>query len=231
MRRILLVPESLAGALPAALRDRPSFDLRMVPGARDVLEATARWSPELVIIGPELGEEEALALVRQLRADRRLADLRILLVSDAVPRGPVGAVIHAEVDAHVIGPSAAELLRSIGVLLDVGSQRPPRLAAEVLARVRASDSADPAADAEPIMANLIGLGETSCRLECEQPLAVGALVVVELALPGGEPLVSHALVLTADELQLHYGCELLDVDGEARARIRMLMGRRPAGSS
>lgn len=231
MRRILVIPESFSGALPQAMRERPSFEIRVVSRAADVIALTARWLPELVIIGPELGDDEALRLARQLRADRRLGELRVLLVSDAVPRGPAGPVIHAEVDAHVVGPTATELMRTIGTLLDVATPRPPRLTQEVLARVSPPLGADPAADPEAMMAHVIGLTETTCYLECEQSLAIGAVVRVEMALPGGDPLVSQAIVLAADELQLRYACELLDIDPDRRARIRLFLAQAGAGGA
>jgi hypothetical protein len=227
MRRILVVPDSFAGALQA-LRERPSFEVRVVARAADVIGLTARWPPELLIIGPEVGDDEALRLVRQLRADRRIGELRILLVSDAVPRGPAGPVVHAEVDAHVVGPTPAELLRTIGTLLDVATPRPPRLAHEVLARVSPPLGADPAADPDPMMAHVIGLTETTCYLECEQSLSLGAVVKIEMALPGGDPLISQGIVLAADDLQLRYACELLDIDADRRARIRMFLAQ-PGG--
>jgi hypothetical protein len=40
MRRILVVPESLAGALPLALRERPSFEIRVAAEPGDVLGIT-----------------------------------------------------------------------------------------------------------------------------------------------------------------------------------------------
>jgi DNA-binding response OmpR family regulator len=228
MRRILVVPDSFASALQA-LRDRPSFEVRVVAQAGDVIGLTARWPPELLIIGPELGDDDALRLARQLRNDRRLSELRILLVSDAVPRGPAGPVIHAEVDAHVVGPTSAELLRTIGTLLDVATPRPPRLAHEILARVSPPLGADPAADPDAMMAHVIGLSETTCYLECEQSLNIGAIVKIEMALPGGDPVISQAIVLAADELQLRYACELLDIDPDRRARIRMFLSQPGVG--
>jgi hypothetical protein len=156
--------------------------------------------------------------------------VRILLISDAVPRGPAGAVVHAEVDAHIVGPSVAELLRAIGTLLDIASPRPPRLRADVLARVSQAASIDPAVDDETMMANLVGLTETTCHLECELPLRLGTVIRMELALPGGDPLITQGIVLAADELQLRYVCELLDVDADKRARIRMFLVAPSAGA-
>jgi len=222
MRRILLVPESLAAILPAALRDRPGVAIRTA-SADETLAVTASWPPQLVIIGPDLGDDAALALARALRADRRLADLRILLVSDDVPHGPAGPVVHAQIDAHVVTPSSADLVRAVGVLLDVSSRRLPRLVAEVLARVTPDHADDPAADPEPMLANVMALGETSCLIETAEPLSIGSTLHIELALPGGEPLRLHAMVVAVDELQLHHTCELLDDDPDVRARIRLFL--------
>lgn len=228
MRRILLVPESVAGILPAALRDRQGVAIRTAQ-PEEVVSLTASWPPQLVIMGPELGDEVASRLARALRADRRLSALRILLVSEGVPRGPAGPVVHADVDAHVVGPSPAELVRAVGVLLDISTRRLPRLAAEILARVTPERADDPAADPEPMLANVIALGETSCQLEAADPLPIGATIHIEMALPGGDPLRLHALVLSADELQLHHTCELLDDDPDTRARIRLFLAHVGAG--
>ncbi len=78
-------------------------------------------------------------------------------------------------------------------------------------------------DPEPMLANVIALGETSCLIETAEPLSIGSTVHVELALPGGEPLRLHAIVLSADQLQLHHACELLDDDAEVRTRIRLFL--------
>jgi hypothetical protein len=78
------------------------------------------------------------------------------------------------------------------------------------------------------MAHVIGLTETTCYLECEQSLSLGAVVKIEMALPGGDPLISQGIVLAADDLQLRYACELLDIDADRRARIRMFLAQ-PGG--
>jgi len=222
MRRILIVPEALASVLPTALRDRPTFEVRTAEGPAQVMETTQRWPPELVIIGAELSEDEAVALARRLRADRRLAGVKVLLVSDAVPVGPAGPVVHAQVDAHVVGPRPADLLRAVGMLLDVSTHRTARLPAEVLTRVTVETSRP--GPEEPMLANLLGLTETSLQLECAAALATGVVVRVEMALPGGDPVELRAIVLSADELQLHYACEVIDSSAGARQRIRTFLG-------
>jgi CheY-like chemotaxis protein len=226
MRRILIVPDSLFDELSSSFLERRALSVRSAPSGRAALQLTAAWTPELIVFGSELPDVSAVDFCEQVRSDERLAAVKLLLVSSFLPGDEVSAeVLLARADAHLMQPvETSQLLHTIGVLLDVQQRRAPRLAQEVLAHVGVEARVEQ--PARTMLANVIGLSETGLELECADKLAAGDIVTVTFALPDTETRVlSRCMVLSTDELQLHYGCEFIDLDADDRAAIRDFVAR------
>lgn len=221
MRRILIVPDSLLEDLSTSFLDRRSLSVRGAATGRAALQLTAAWMPELIVFASELPDVSAADFCEQVRGDARLAGVKLLLVSSFLPGDEVSAeVLLARADAHLMEPvGTPELLHTIGVLLDVQQRRAPRLPEEVLAHVGIEARLE--LPARTMLANIIGMSETGLELECADKLAPGDVITVTFALPDTDVHVfSRLMVLSADALQLHYGCEFIDCDADDRAAIR-----------
>lgn len=224
MRRILVLPNALLDELAPALVPRPMFDVRSAETIDDTLAMTASWPPELVIFGDQLPDGTPAELCTRIRADRRLSSTRLLLVSSFLPGDDVAAgVLLAEVDAHLVQPVAeTPLLRTVGVLLDIQLRRVPPLPQELLARVDLDARHDRAR--RDMLANVLALSETGLTLECEERLKPGEVVRVTFTLTDtGTRVEVRCMVLNADALQLHYGCEFLDCSHEEKIAIRQYL--------
>lgn len=219
MRRILVLPPALLDEISASFMDRRSFKIRSAASADEALELALAWLPELIIFASEL-EQARGGFSRRVRRTLELCDTRLLMLSGSPIRVPTDELTRAEVDAHLIQPVEQHtLLNAVGALLDVEIRRAPRLGCELLARVQPIDQER--LRGEPMFANILGLSETGLQLECESPLRIGDVVVVQFVLPDRSLRVAlRCMVVRADELMLHYGCEFLDSTPVDRDAIR-----------
>lgn len=221
MRRILVLPPELLDELGPSFAERPSFEVRTVPTVAAALGMTAVWPPELIIFGDDLPDSDPRNLCDHVRADRRLAGVKLLLVSSFLPGDEVGSeILHARLDGHLVQPVGADkLIRTIGVLLDVQHNESARLPQELLARVDIPAHVN--VPGRAMLANVLGLCETGLSLECEDKLRTGEIITITFALPDtGTQIAARTMVLASDELQLHYRCEFLDCSPEEKIAIR-----------
>jgi DNA-binding response OmpR family regulator len=226
MRRILIVPHRLFESLSASFLDRRSLSVRSAGSAAEAIKLTAAWLPELIVFSSELPDVTSVDLCLRVRADQRLASVKLLLVSSFLPGDEVAAdVLLARADAHLMEPiGTTELLHTIGALLDVQQRRALRLPQEFLAHV----GIDARVERPPrsMLANIIGMSGTGLELECAEKLATGDLVTVTFALPDTDIQVStRCMVLSADALQLHYGCEFIECHPDDQRAIRDFVDR------
>lgn len=221
MRRILVVPEGLLGEL-APLESHPAFEVRTADGCESALAMTAEWPPHLIILDGA-ADRDRLALCQAVRADQRLADTRLLLISSFLPDDEVEpGVLLAKADAHLILPIDDDvLMRTVGMLVDVKPRQLAALKREILAHVRIEARVE--LPARSMLANVLALGENGLVLECEEALVAGDVVAVSFTLPGRGLMEVRCMVLTSDQLQLHYGCELIGCSPEARDVIEELV--------
>ena len=216
MRRILVVPHTLLSSVSASFLDRRSFKVRSVADANEALEVLAKWPPALILFSSNLEGVPAADFTRMVRADKR-SDTKLLMVSGEFSGQVPDEISEAEVDGHLIEPfNETDLLNAVGVALDVSARRAARLPCNLLARLSECGAA---ADVT-MMANILGLSETGMMLESEHRLAIGDLITVHFVVPDStRRVVAKCIVLTADELQLHYACEFLEVAAEALRAI------------
>jgi hypothetical protein len=95
-----------------------------------------------------------------------------------------------------------------------------RLDCNLLARIDLAS-----ADITGMLANVLGLSETGLLLECEQRLAVGDLIGVRFTVPDIGRVDARCIVVKVDEMVLHYGCQLVDLDDRSRSVIHELVCR------
>lgn len=221
MRRILVLPSALLSDVAPVLVQRAAFEVRAADSIAQVFDLAASWMPEVLIFGDELPDGSPAELCAAVRGDRRLEGMRLCLLSSFLPGDDMAAdVLLARVDAHLVLPVAEEpLLRTVGVLLDIKLRRPPTLPLELLARVDLEARID-TADRD-MLANVLGLCETGLTLECQDRLKPGEVIRVTFTLPDtGSRIDARCMVLNADAVRLHYGCEFLDCGAEAKIAIR-----------
>ncbi len=227
MRRLLVVPTALLDELEP-LRHHPTFEVRTAASATEALALTAEWPPQLIILDGAIDGGDPRSACAAVRADQRLTGTRLLLVSRFLPDDEVGpGVLLAGADAHLILPIDDDvLLRTVGMLVNVQPRQLAALDRELLARVRIEARVE--LPARSMLANVLAVGEAGLVLECEESLVAGDIVRVSLSLPGRGPLEVRCMVLTSDQLQLHYGCELIGCTPEAREMIEELVARENA---
>jgi CheY-like chemotaxis protein len=220
MRKILVVPHNLLSTLSASFLDRRSFKVRSVADACEALEVLAKWPPALILFSSEIEGLPAADFTRMIRADKR-ADIKLLMVSGEFSGQVPDSVAEADVDGHLVEPfNETDLLNAVGVALDVSARRAPRLSCNLLARL----SECGADSTVTMMANILGLSETGMMVESEHRLAIGELVTVHFVVPDSAArVVAKCIVLTADELQLHYACEFVELDAEARQAVAVFV--------
>ncbi len=219
MRRILVIPHHLLDSVSGSFLDRRSFKVRSVADVAEALETVAVWPPHLIVFSSAQDDVPAADFVRMVRGDDRMVETKLLMLSPEPVGVASSAISEAEVDGHLISPiTGADLLNTMGILLDVSSRRAPRLDCNLLARIDLAS-----ADIASMMANVLGLSETGLLLECEQRLAVGDLIGLQFTVPDIGRVDARCIVVKVDELMLHYGCELVDLDDRSRAVIRELV--------
>jgi CheY-like chemotaxis protein len=119
--RILIVDDDayVARAFEAMLRDlKPR--ITYAPTAADGLRAAVASSPHLALVDVGLPDGDGFALTRRLRAEPRLADLRIVIVT-GYELDPAEAQL-AGADATLAKPIRIEVLRGVIDRLVGGSQ-------------------------------------------------------------------------------------------------------------
>jgi DNA-binding NarL/FixJ family response regulator len=225
MRKILVLPHALLDELSASFLDRRSFKVRSAAGADEGIELAATWAPALIIYSADLELAPPEGFSHRLRRSPDFGATRLLLLSNREGCEAAELLAEADVDAHLLQPvEQTQLLNAVGALLDVEVRRSPRLRCELLAKVDVS--ASERRQTPPILANILGLSETGLLLECERQLRIGDVVVVQFVVPDRSLRVAlRSMVLRADELQLHYGCEFLDFAPLDRDAIRDYVSR------
>jgi len=221
MRRLLVVPPALLDEL-GPLHRHPPFEVRTADGPAQALAMTAEWPPHLIILASITGGDPR-SMCAAVRADQRLAGTRLLLISSFLPDDEVEpGVLLAGADAHLLLPIDDDvLMRTVGMLVDVKPRQLAALDRELLAHVRIEARVE--LPARSMLANVLALGETGLVLECEDALVAGDVVLVSFTLPERGLMEVRCMVLTADQLQLHYGCELIGCTPEVREVIEQLV--------
>ncbi len=221
MRRILVVPSALLDELGPLAR-HPAFEIRTAEASEQALASTAEWPPHLIILDGA-ADRDPLSLCAAVRSDQRLTDTRLLLISSFLPDDEVEpGVLLAQADAHLILPIDDDvLMRTVGMLVNVKPRQLAALKREILAQVRIEARVE--LPARSMLANVLALGENGLVLECEQALIAGDVVAVSFTLPGRGLMELRCMVLTSDQLQLHFGCELIGCSPEARDVIEELV--------
>ena len=221
MRRILVIPHHLLDSVSGSFLDRRSFKVRSVADVAEALETVALWPPHLIVFSSAQDDVPAADFVRMVRGDKRLAATKLLMLSPEPVGVAPSSISEAEVDGHLISPiSGADLVNTVGILLDVSTRRAPRLTCNLLARIDLAS-----ADTSGMLANVLGLSETGLLLECEQRLAVGDLIGIQFTVPDIGRVGARCIVLKVDEMVLHYGCQMVELDEQSREVIRELVAR------
>jgi DNA-binding response OmpR family regulator len=219
VRKLLIVPHALQVEIGGSFLDRRSFKVRTASDGGEALAMARIWRPELILLASSLRDMSPATFCEKVRRDTTLGAVRLLMITSELATGSVDGFIHALADAHLVQPiEEAELLGTVGALLNVRSRRAPRLPVELLGRVT-----DRPANGEPVqlMANVLTLSEHGLLLECEQHLTVGAMDTVTFYLPGdSRRLQLDCAVLFADEYLLHYGVEFVGIGEDDRGAIR-----------
>ncbi len=218
MRKILIVPDVLQLELGGSFLDRRSFKVRAATSAEEALAIATAWKPALIMFASTLPDMSATVFTRTVNERPELRDTRLLMVTMEIGREPEPPMAEPP-DAHLVQPiDQAQLLESVGVLLNVEVRRGDRVRVELLAQVESTVEGDD--DPQQMMANVLTLSPSGMLIECERHLKVGAMSSVQFFLPASsERITASCIVLYADELLLHYGVEFVDVSDAARARI------------
>jgi DNA-binding response OmpR family regulator len=227
MRRILVVPYALLTELSESFLDRRILKVRTVKDASEALAAAAVWPPDLIIFDSHIPGMSVSDFCRTVREDEWLANTRLLMLTTRYGDTPED-VSGADVDAHLVAPvEEAELLQSVGFLMDVKRRRSVRLRVELLASVSVA-KAD--GDKQTMMANVLGLSETGLLLETELQLVIGGEIGITVVLPQTDQRLNLVgIVLSADELMLQYAVELIDLTTDDAETIRSFVAGKLAG--
>jgi CheY-like chemotaxis protein len=119
MRRKVLIcdnEEILRGLVRASL-DRDDYELAEAVDGDDALEQARALEPDLILLDMMMPGRSGLDVVRELRADERLADVPVVMLTARAQAGDVAAAEAAGTDHFVAKPfspaALAELVRSI----------------------------------------------------------------------------------------------------------------------
>jgi CheY-like chemotaxis protein len=216
-------------------------DLKLVP-ARNSTELIARLraGADLCFLDRVLPDGDGLGVLEQIRADRSLDPLPVVLVTTmGAPHGdPENARQAGFADVVELPAPPGALSLMVGRLLGVPLRRDERFAVRVHVFDAAppSDSAGAASNAPAYLGTSVDLSEAGMLVKSLRPVEVGTLLQIRFALPGRpEELTLRGKVVRVDlrsfEPQRGLAVAFVDPSAAERAALRdylkVLTGGRP----
>lgn len=222
LSRVLFVPDTLVtGELRESFLDRASFLVRTAPDAEAALSMAPVWQPSLVVFRAELDGKLRIAdFCARLRAVSPNHPPKLVMLTETCG-DTTDDVLEAGCDCHLISPvDTAQLLTTIGALLDVSQRRSPRVVLDTLVQTIGFD--EPDAPSDPTLATTINVSEEGMLIESNRQLPLRSHGSLQFFLPGGSARLDlkGEVQLAVDEVRLHYAIVFTDIKPEERALLR-----------
>ncbi|MBN1260976.1 MAG: response regulator [Anaerolineae bacterium] len=135
MARILIIddnPEMLE-MLHLILRERGKHEVILAADGQDGLTKALAERPEMAIVDVMMPEMTGYEVVRRIRANPRIAKMRIIILTARGQPVDKTAAMAAGADAYLVKPvAAAALLDQIDELINVGKEKPKSVVIPVL---------------------------------------------------------------------------------------------------
>ena len=221
------MPRELVCATPAmteALRDTVVFRDEFERPQANTLEQARALAPSAALVLVERDIPWASDLVRALRSDPATRSLSVAVAAPYELGTAELELLQEGASAVLRLPVTDDWNRRLAGLLQVTARQKARLPI----RLRMEGRLAPAQ--APFTAEVLDLSETGMLVESGLALEVGCELEFSVPLPGSPaPLAGRARVVRPAGHH-RYGLELLDLRGEAEARLRLFLAEEAAGS-